>query len=306
MGSPLPMTAAAEGDHPALPVEDGEDDAVPEAVVEAAAGPGHQQAGVLGRLQREAAGLQMAAQRVPFLHGIAQMKGLDDLRRQAPLGQVVPAGFTGGAVQGGLVKTGRHLVDLIGQGALAGLLRALRPQFLEGQRDAVAPGQLLGRLREAQALVLHQKGDDVAPGAAAETIKNALLRGYRERRAGVGVEGAESQKIFALLDQLDVLAHHLFDAGRVLDLQELVFRDKRHGQLPVVSGQWSVFGFGKLFLCRLLVAQAFQPVPCRVGTAHHLLSPSTLKRGRISFSSRSQAPAWPCEPWWGGPLGPPP
>jgi hypothetical protein len=30
------------------------------------------------------------------------------------------------------------------------------------------------------------------------------------------------------LSQLDVLAHHLFDAGRVLDLQELVFRDKRH------------------------------------------------------------------------------
>ena len=180
----------------------------------------------------------MAAQGVPFLHGIAQVKGLDDLRRQAAPGQVVPAGLARGAVQGGLVKTRRRLVDLIGQGALAGLLGALRPQFLEGERDAVAPGQLLGRLREAQALVLHQKGDDVAAGAAAEAIKNALLRGYRERRAGVGVEGAESQKILALLDQLDVLPHHLFDAGRVLDLQELVFRDKSH-----VCSEFRVFSF---------------------------------------------------------------
>ena len=157
------------------------------------------------------------------------MKGLDDLRRQAALDQVIPPRLAGGAVQGGFVEAGRHLIDLIGQGALAGLLGALRPQFLEGQVNAVAPGQLLGRLREAQALVLHQEGNDVAAGAAAEAIKNALLRGDRERRAGVGVEGAESQKVFALLHQLDVLAHHLFDAGRVLDLQELVFRDKRHG-----------------------------------------------------------------------------
>ncbi len=166
------------------------------------------------------------------------MEGLDDLRGQAPLGQVVPAGRTYGASQGGLVKAGRHLIDLIGLGALAGRTGALRPQFLERYGDAVAPGQLLHRLREAQALVQHQEGEDVAPGAAAETMKNTLLRGHRERRAGVGVEGAEAQKIFALLGQLDVLAHHLFDAGRVLDLQELVFRDKRH-----VSSEFRVFSF---------------------------------------------------------------
>ncbi len=93
LGLALADNPAAEGDHPALPVEDGEDDAVPEAVVEAAALPGHQQAGVPGRLQREAAGLQMAAQGVPFLHGIAQVKGLDDLRREAAFGQIVAAGF---------------------------------------------------------------------------------------------------------------------------------------------------------------------------------------------------------------------
>src|SRR5208337_1603580 len=70
-------------------------------------------------------------------------------------------------------------------------------------------------------------------------------------------EGAQPQKVLALLGQLDVLAHHLFDAGRVLDLQELVFRDKRHGQLPVVSSQLSVFGLGLLIPhVRFLVAQA--------------------------------------------------
>jgi hypothetical protein len=34
------------------------------------------------------------------------------------------------------------------------------------------------------------------------------------------------------------LPHHLLDRGGVFNLQELVFGNKSHNQLPVVSGQW--------------------------------------------------------------------
>jgi hypothetical protein len=94
-------------------------------------------------------------------------------------------------------------------------------------------------------VVLHEEGNDIAAGAAPETVKNALLRGHREGRLGLRVERAQPRKISPLLRQLDILAHHLLDRGSVFDLQELVFRDKSHVQLPVVSGQWPVVGRGK-------------------------------------------------------------
>ena len=72
------------------------------------------------------------------------------------------------------------------------------------------------------------KGKDVAAGAAAETVENALIRRHRKGRLGLGVERAQPQEISALLGQLDVLAHHLFDGSGVFDLQELVFGDKSH------------------------------------------------------------------------------
>ena len=75
---------AAEGDDPALPVEDGEHDAAPEAVIKAAPVPGHQEAHLLGQVQGDAPVLEVPPQRVPLIHGIAQLKGPDDLRGEAP------------------------------------------------------------------------------------------------------------------------------------------------------------------------------------------------------------------------------
>ena len=86
---------------------------------------------------------------------------------------------------------------------------------------------------------MHEKGKDVPADAAAETVKNALLRRHGKGRLGLGVERAQPRKISPFLRQLDILAHHLLDRGGVFDLQELVFRDKRHFscQWSVVSGQ---------------------------------------------------------------------
>ncbi len=81
---------AAEGDDPALPVEDGEDDAAPEAVIKAAPVPGRQQPHFLAQLQGDAPVLEVAAQGVPLIHGIAQLKGPDDLRGEAAFFQVRP------------------------------------------------------------------------------------------------------------------------------------------------------------------------------------------------------------------------
>ena len=50
-GFALADDPAAEGDDPALPVENGEHDAVPEAVIKAAPVPGRQEANLLGQLQ---------------------------------------------------------------------------------------------------------------------------------------------------------------------------------------------------------------------------------------------------------------
>ncbi len=69
LGLALADAAAAEGDDPGLAVEDGEDDAVPEAVVKAAAAPGHEQARVLGRRQVEAPALEVPASATPIPRG---------------------------------------------------------------------------------------------------------------------------------------------------------------------------------------------------------------------------------------------
>ncbi len=124
--------------------------------------------------------LEVAAQGVPLIHGIAQLKGPDDLRGEAAFLQVLPARPALGTCQGGGVEGRRGGVGLIGGGALFGLLGPFRPQILQRHRDAVAPGQFLHRLGKAQAVVVHEKRKDVSAHAAAETVKDALLRGHRK------------------------------------------------------------------------------------------------------------------------------
>ncbi len=60
LGLALADDPAAEGDDPALPVEDGEDDALAEAVIKAALGPGRQEPHVLAHLQGNAPALEVA------------------------------------------------------------------------------------------------------------------------------------------------------------------------------------------------------------------------------------------------------
>ena len=90
---PLADDAATEGQHPGLAVEDGKDDTIAETVVEATAAAGRQQARFLRCLQGKAPILQVAAQAVPFIRGVAQMEGLNDLRGEPPFGQVVSSGL---------------------------------------------------------------------------------------------------------------------------------------------------------------------------------------------------------------------
>ena len=59
------MMRPPEGDDPALPVENGEHDAAPEAVVKAAPLPGRQQPHFLGQLQGDAPALEVTPQGVP-------------------------------------------------------------------------------------------------------------------------------------------------------------------------------------------------------------------------------------------------
>ena len=59
LGLALADDAPPEGDDPALPVEDGEHDAVAEAVIKAAPVPGHQQPHFLGQFQGDAPVLEV-------------------------------------------------------------------------------------------------------------------------------------------------------------------------------------------------------------------------------------------------------
>ena len=72
------------------------------------------------------------------------------------------------------------------------------------------------------------------------TVKDGLVSEWN---------GHSPKRFLPLLRQLDILAHHLLDGSGVFDLQELVFRDKSHFQMPVFGFRlfrFSVFG-EKLF-----------------------------------------------------------
>ncbi len=242
LGLAFAHDAAAEGHGAVLPVEDGEDDPVPEAVVVAAGGPGQEQPHLGRGLQGEAPVLQVAPQAVPFRGGVAQLKALDDFRGQAPFGEVFPAGFAGLARERLPVEGQGLPVEVVGGLALLGPPGLLGAHVLDGEGDAVAPGQLRRRLREAQLVVLHDEGDDVAAGLAAEAMEDAPVGGNGKGGLAVDVEGAEAREVFAPALEFDVLAHHLFDGGGFFDLQKLVFRDVApwlaFSRQQLVVGSW--------------------------------------------------------------------
>ena len=105
--------AAAEGDHPAGPVLDREDDAVAEAVVgdrdpvamdEQSSLDHHVDAGPLRR--------EMIAQREPLALRVAQPEGRLEPRRDPAAGEVVAPARARCGFQGALEEGGRHLQNL--------------------------------------------------------------------------------------------------------------------------------------------------------------------------------------------------
>ncbi len=267
LGFPVADDAAAEGHHPFLPVENGKHDPVPEAVVKTARSPGGQQPHFRRSLHGKTLVLEMAPQTVPSRGRIAQAIGPDDLRSEAPVGQIIPGRAAFVPLERGLVKGQGLLVQVVKNLALFGPAGFFRPQVPQGQGDAVAPGQLHGRLGKGQAVVLHDKGNDVAAGPAAETVENAFIRRHGEGGLGVGMEGAQAQQIFPLALQLDVLPHHLVDGGGVPDFLELVVGDIGHLK---AGFRFAVFGFRcrfHLFVGRRPRPPSFMNVQLFVGWA---------------------------------------
>ena len=109
---------------------------------------------------------------------------------------------------------------------------------LFGYLHARPLGEIAYRIREGQTFRLHNKGDDTAACAAAEAVKDLLVRRDRKRTGFLVVEGTQTEIVRAALFQLHILRDHVHD---VVARGQLVQKDtvKRHfvPLLPYLSNE---------------------------------------------------------------------
>ena len=207
--------AAAEADRMTALVPDGEDDARPELVIDAAtaARPGRGEPDLDELLGAHVAlGLERPGHLVPARRRPAELVRLDGLVREAAIAKVRQR--HGGLVDQDRVVEGDRAVEDLAQAGLVGIL-ALRPLI---DLDAGATGQRAERLRERHAVPLHDEAEDVPTQPAPEAMPALTDRGDHERRRLLAVERTEALVGGARLLECDGLADDLDDRQLALDL----------------------------------------------------------------------------------------
>ncbi|MPM55420.1 hypothetical protein SDC9_102217 [bioreactor metagenome] len=213
--------AAAEGDDVALGVDDGDHQAVAEAVVTAAGVIVDDQA---GQLQGVAVVIgEDRLQVLPAVRGVADAEAGGGLAGQAAALAVVDGARR--LAQLFLVPGGGAAHDL---DQIAGVAAAVRGvAAVVGDGHAGARRQFAHGVDETHALVFHDETDGGAVGAAAEAVVELLARADRERRRLFVVEGAAGGVIGARLLQRYVAVDQVDDVDPGQQILDEVFRD--HG-----------------------------------------------------------------------------
>jgi len=196
LGLVVAQYTAAEGDHPAAAVADGEHDAVAEAVVAPAVlGVLDQQAGVDHDFLLQGIGAQLLEQVVPAGRGEAEAEVASDFTGQAAALEVIHGVLAlRMALQGLAIVLGGGIEQRVERRVHRLARRAPAPAFLARHVHAGALGQLLDRLGKFQLIVVHDEAEGIAAGAATEAVVELLVRADGEGGSPTAHREAETAK----------------------------------------------------------------------------------------------------------------
>jgi len=213
------------------------DDAVTEAVVDAAAAAGDDEAGVEEFLRAEALADGGVAQLLPAGGRIAHAEAPADVGAETAR---VEVGARRGAAfalpKPTLIVDGRALEQVAETLAAPPLGLASGAGLFVLECDAVLVGEVFDRLGEIEPLLALHEGEQVAALAAAEAVVDLLDRVDRERRRLLFVERAAAHEVGARLLELRVVTDDLDEVGSRPYLVDALAGDARHGQLRCATG----------------------------------------------------------------------
>ncbi len=220
----------AEGDRLAGLVEDREEQAGPEGVLQPVAPVEEGQPALPQRPLRPG---QAGDERVPVVGRPTEPEPAGDGPVDAAAAQVVPGGPPVGRGEQALVVPLDGRLDGLEQLLAAAAVPALAPGRVP-ERDPGLPGQLLDGDHEVDVLDVLHEAEHVARGAAAEAVVAADLVADVERARPLGVEGAQPDVVATDPLELHVRGHHVDQRNRgphPLD----VLLDDRHGPLDTTG-----------------------------------------------------------------------
>ncbi len=225
----LAQDAPAKGDHPAAAVGDGKDHPAAHAIEDMTVVALADQAGLDGKLQRDARLGQRIAQRRTTIGRVAQAKSPNSCITQTPALQVVQRLASTRRLQLLLVPGSRrfHGRD---QGRLALAAFALFGRG-DGDRQSRLACEPFHRVGKAQAVAAHDETDDIAMGPAAEAMKETLLVAHGEGGRLFVMEGTETRLLAPASGQLDLAGNDIHQGNALAQLVEERGRET-HGEAP--------------------------------------------------------------------------
>ncbi len=219
--------AAPERHHATAQIGDREDEAIAEAVDEAARRAPHHQAGGDRVVERQRLRAQVAREVVAATRGVAEPEALHGLGTDAALGEVGPAACALRSAQRATEERRGRLADRHQR-----LRRRSPARGLLGHREPEALGHAAHRLGKDQRLRLHDEGEDVAVLAAAEAVVETAFLADRERRGLLDVERTQADRGAPAPSQRDGVGHDFEEAGALADRPDRGVADAAsHGRL---------------------------------------------------------------------------
>ena len=235
MGTSSPSAWSAEPDGFPMGVEDREQQAVAELVLEPVRPVHEREAGVEDVVAREVALLEVLAEPVPVVGGPAELEAPGGVAVEASAVQVL----AGRATVSGFDE--EAMVEVDGGGGDLDEAGPARPVLggapvVVAQRDPGPLREPLDRFDEVEVLDFADEGDGVTRLLAAEAVVEPERRVDRERRGLLLVEGAEPHPALTDALQRHVLAGHRDEVGRLSDPRDVLVEDPHRGSGYGASG----------------------------------------------------------------------
>ncbi len=220
---------AAEGDHRSGVTADRDHQPVPEPIDHLARVALHGQPALNHERRREPLFQQPRLQRVARHRRVAEPQLLGRRRRDAALEQLLTGAAARGAVELLAEVCSRDLVHLQQRLAHAGVAAHLVAVLARlGQRDAELLCEHPHGILKPDLLVQLEELEHIAADAAAEAVKEPLLRVDLKRGRLLGVERTEALVARARLPHRDVLLHDLQDVGLQAEVVDECLRKQTH------------------------------------------------------------------------------